>query len=273
MSDKYAVFGNPIAQSLSPLIHAFFAKTLNEDIEYGRVLVENGGFVKAAEEFKAAGGKGFNVTAPCKIDAFNFVDKLSAAAKIAGAVNTVKFTASGSIGDNTDGVGFISDLKRLKVDLDGASVLLIGAGGAAQGILYPLVQSGAAQITVVNRTESKAAALAAKVNSPKVTAAGFASLEGEFSLIINASSSSLFKELPPLDESFIKKADFIYDLAYSKEGSTVFTQKARSLGVSAAYDGLGMLIMQAAASYEIWRGVYPDVEAAIAYMRKVLSSR
>ena len=131
MSDKYAVFGNPIAHSLSPLIHTFFAKTLNEDIEYGRVLVEEGCFVKEAEAFKASGGKGFNVTAPCKIDAFNYVDKLSDAAKTAGAVNTVKFTKDGILGDNTDGVGFISDLKRLKAKLEGASVLLIGAGGAA----------------------------------------------------------------------------------------------------------------------------------------------
>ena len=267
MSDKYAVFGNPIAHSLSPLIHAFFAKTLNEDIEYGRVLVEEGGFVKAADEFKASGGKGFNVTAPCKIDAFNYVDKLSDAAKIAGAVNTVKFTADGVLGDNTDGVGFISDLKRLKAKLEGANVLLIGAGGAAQGILYPLVKSEVAKIMVVNRTESKALSLAKKVNSDKVDAKGFDSLTGDFSVIINASSSSLFKELPPINDSFIKKA------AYTKEGSTVFTQKAQSLGVSAAFDGLGMLIMQAAASYEIWRGVRPDVEAAISYMRSVLSSR
>ena len=273
MSDKYAVFGNPIAHSLSPLIHTFFANTLNEDIEYGRVLVEDGGFVKAAEAFKASGGKGFNVTAPCKIDAFNFVDKLSDAAKTAGAVNTVKFTSDGVLGDNTDGVGFISDLKRLQVKLKGADVLLIGAGGAAQGILYPLVKSEAAKITVVNRTASKALSLAQKVNSDKVEAKGFDSLCGDFSIIINASSSSLFKELPPLDDSFIKKAEFVYDLAYTKEGSTVFTQKAQSLGVSSAFDGLGMLIMQAAASYEIWRGVRPDVEATITYMRSVLSSR
>ena len=272
MSDKYAVFGNPIAHSLSPLIHSFFAKTLNEDIEYGRVLVEEGCFVKAAEAFKASGGKGFNVTAPCKIDAFNYVDKLSDAAKTAGAVNTVKFTKDGILGDNTDGVGFISDLKRLKAKLEGANVLLIGAGGAAQGILYPLVKSDAAKITVVNRTASKASALADKVNCEKVDAQDFDSLTGDFSVIINASSSSLFKELPPLGDAFIKKADFVYDLAYTKEGSTVFTQKAQSLGVKSAFDGLGMLIMQAAASYEIWRCVRPDVEATITYMRSVLST-
>ena len=135
------------------------------------------------------------------------------------------------------------------------------------------MKSEAAKITVVNRTESKALSLAKKVNSDKVDAKGFDSLTGDFSVIINASSSSLFKELPPINDSFIKKAAFVYDLAYTKEGSTVFTQKAQSLGVSAAFDGLGMLIMQAAASYEIWRGVRPDVEAAISYMRSVLSSR
>ena len=271
MTDKYAVFGNPIAHSLSPIIHTFFAKTLNEDLEYSRILVEDHKFKETALAFKESGGKGFNVTVPCKIDAFNFVDFLSEDAKIAGAVNTVKFTQEGIYGFNTDGIGFVSDLKRLKAKVSGAKVLLLGAGGAAQGILNPLLKEGVQSITIVNRTQSKADALVEKFASSKIKTQSMNALNDDFSIIINATASSLHNEIPPLSDELIKNADFIYDVMYSKKGSTVFTEKAQALGVTKAYDGIGMLIMQAAASFEIWRGKQPDVEATIEYFRSTLA--
>ena len=277
MMYKYAVFGNPIAHSLSPLIHKHFAKECGIDLSYEKILVEDGTFVKTAQDFLAKGGLGFNITVPCKIEALNFVKEhgvLSNTASLAGAVNTIAYKDGKILGDNTDGFGLCLDLKRLSCPLEGSSVLVIGAGGAVRGIIEPLfVQGKVDNIVLVNRTYEKACALAGYFASLgfKISAEDFSSLKGDFKVIINASSSSLQKQLPPMEDEILNKAQFAYDLMYHVSGETIFTQKMQSLGVK-AYDGLGMLVAQASRSFEIWQGVRPSIENTLAYMREVLKS-
>jgi|SRR5574344_687172 shikimate dehydrogenase len=264
MTDKYVLFGNPVEHSMSPMLHEYFAKTLSQDLTYGRILVEDGCFKEAALKFfNEDNGLGCNITVPCKLDAYSFADVLSEYAKAAGAVNTLKKLPDGKIyGDNTDGRGLVADLHRLNCPLEGNKVLIIGAGGAAKGILKPILETNPLSITIVNRTESKALDLAS-IYDERVTGTSFANLKGQFDVIINATSSSLKDELPALNDEILAKALFVYDLMYRKGGQTVFTKKANELGVKNAFDGFGMLIGQAILSFEVWRGVRPDFSLAV----------
>lgn len=309
MSVKLAVFGNPIEHSLSPEIHQHFAKQLGQDLSYTKILVENG-FKQSADAFFADGGAGCNITVPCKLEAKDYATNLTKRAQLAQAVNTLKAerdaagNITGFIGDNTDGFGLYTDLVRLKCPLKGADVVILGAGGATRGIVPPLLEPAAQvkSITIVNRTLEKAQEIAdaghayiAKMQAetesqgqtcsfPTIQALSYAQLISQcyfstsentpaFGVIINATSLSLKGELPPAEDVLYRNALFVYDLYYSHAGSTVFTQHAKSLGVKAAYDGLGMLVSQAALSYELWFGVRPDIGKTIEHMRQVLRQR
>lgn len=266
MTSHYAVLGNPVAHSLSPDIHAFFAKNTHEDLEYGRVLVPKGEFAKTADAFFEH-CDGCNITVPCKGDAFKYADELTPWAQAAGAVNTLKKLDGGKIlGDNTDGRGLAADLKRLGIKVAGARLLIIGAGGAARGILKPLAEEKPAVITIANRTFEKAQDLAAAF--PGIAAAArLGEARGPFDLIINASSSSLKGVLPAVDESVYQGCGCAYDLMYRPDGHTLFSDHAKEAGAARAYDGFGMLIMQAALSFALWRGIMPDAELACRHFR------
>lgn len=266
MTDKYVVFGNPVEHSMSPKIHSVFAKQTKQDLIYDKILIPLGQFNTYADNFFKEGGLGCNITVPFKLDAYAYADKLSDYAKAAGAVNTLKKLEDGSIyGDNTDGRGLVFDLLRLNCKLKGSKILIIGAGGAAKGILKPILEQEPCSLTIVNRTLSKAQELAALYQGVK--AASFEDLFDRFDVIINATSLSLTDELPNISDELLAKASFVYDLMYRPNGQTVFTQKAKSLGVNHVYDGFGMLIGQALLSFELWRGVKADFQATLDQFR------
>lgn len=264
MPDRYAVIGHPVAHSKSPWIHAQFARATREDIAYAAIDAPPAGFVAAVENFRAAGGKGLNVTLPFKEQAFRYCKGTSARAAAAQAVNTLVLDRAQPFGDNTDGVGLVRDLTtNLGRSLAGAQVLLLGAGGAAQGVLAPLAEAGAAAIVIANRTAARAEALAARV--PLATACGFDALEGRaFDLVVNATSAGLAGELPRLPRGLFRPGALAYDMVYGRE--TEFLAMARAAG-AATSDGLGMLVEQAAESFLVWRGVRPDTRAVLAALR------
>jgi shikimate dehydrogenase len=274
--DRYAVIGNPVEHSKSPWIHARFAEQTGEAIEYGRVLGTIGAFVEEVREFIGAGGRGMNVTVPFKLDAHAFADSLTPRAAAAGAVNTLRFDAGGVLGDNTDGVGLVNDIERnLKVSLRGARVLLLGAGGAARGVMLPLFDCQPAALTIVNRTASKAQQLvdhftdAAQAAHVRFSGGAADCVEaGPYDVIVNATASSLSAELPACDEAAFGAATLAYDMMYSAQ-PTVFMRHAEKLGAKVS-DGLGMLVEQAAESFYLWRGVRPDGSAVLARLRQEL---
>lgn len=288
MTFKLAVFGNPIEHSLSPLIHQHFASQYGQDITYERILVEHT-FAQKADEFFAGGGFGCNITVPCKLNALDYATELTPRAKIAQAVNTLKFTGFVNqkpqfLGDNTDGAGFFQDLKRLNCPLKGSNILILGAGGATRGILPNLMdyRTKVKSITVANRTTAKIRKIFENLQEQvdtgaflELKACNYESLEPDmhFDVIINATSLSMNNELPKIPPELYSHAQFVYDLYYTKDGSTIFTNKARSLNVEHCYDGLGMLVGQAAQSYELWTGVLPDTENTINYIRSVLQQQ
>jgi shikimate dehydrogenase len=264
MSDRYAVIGNPVTHSKSPWIHAQFARATGEDIEYGRLEAPLDGFVRVVEAFRAQGGKGLNVTLPFKGEAFRFCAGTSERATAAQAVNTLLLDRGKPWGDNTDGVGMVLDLTaNLGRRLAGARILLLGAGGAAQGVLAPLAQAGAAEIVVANRTLPRAQALAARVAG--ATGCGFDALAGQsFDLVINATSAGLSGELPPLPRGLFQPSALAYDMVYGRD--TEFLAMARAAGAGTS-DGLGMLVEQAAESCLLWRGIRPETGAVLAALR------
>ena len=264
MTDRYAVIGNPVAHSKSPAIHAAFAGQSGQDMEYGRLEAPVDGFEAAVEAFRRAGGRGLNVTLPFKEQAFRMASSVSARARAAEAVNTLKFTAAGIEGDNTDGVGLVRDLREnLGVALEGRRLLIAGAGGAAQGVLLPLREAGVASIVVANRTAARAEALAARF--PGVRGCGYADLAGErFDLVVNATSAGLSGEAPPLPAGLLAAGGVAYDMVYGRD--TPFLAWARAAG-GRAVDGLGMLVEQAAESFFVWRGVRPDTAPVLKALR------
>ncbi|MDH5360441.1 MAG: shikimate dehydrogenase [Gammaproteobacteria bacterium] len=272
--DRYAVMGNPIAHSKSPDIHARFATQTDQDIEYTAILVEPGGFPQAVGNFQASGGKGLNVTVPFKHEAWKLADQLTERARLAGAVNTLVFQPDGSVqGDNTDGIGLVRDIRdHHSIPLQGISILLLGAGGAARGVLEPLLAEQPAQLVIANRTEEKAVSLAAEFKHlGKISGCSLQALAGQhFDLVINATSASLHGDLPPLPDDLLNKGASCYDMMYGAE-PTVFMQWALQHGAEKCLDGLGMLVGQAAESFALWRGVRPEVDAVIQYLRKKLS--
>lgn len=274
---QYAVMGNPIHHSLSPLLHAYFAQKCGIDMDYGRILVE-GPFKDAADKFFAAGGKGCNITLPCKLEAFEYAGRLSDNAKRAGAVNTLKKEADGVIcGYNTDGPGLVKHLLYLNYPVKGAKILIIGAGGAAKGILGPLLAEDPESMVIVNRTAAKAEDLAARAADARVSAVAFEALAKDehaaFDLVINASASSIQSTLPQVTDALLCKASAVYDLMYSKEGSTIFTEHCKALGIGQCSDGFGMLVGQAVLSFKIWNGVEPDFYQALTDLRGMLGSK
>jgi shikimate dehydrogenase len=269
--DQYGVFGNPIAQSKSPYIHRAFAEQTGEHISYEAELVAPGEFAEAADRFFQAGGKGLNITAPFKGDAYAYATQLSPRARRAGAVNTLALQDDGGLlGDTTDGVGLAMDLgEHLNWDLGGKQILILGAGGAARGVLESLLALEPKSLSIGNRTASKAVSLAKGYGDlGNVVGVGLDQLdkytEG-FDLIISATSAGLSGEAVELPENLIKRGSQAYDMIYSPV-ATPFMQWAEALGAEPS-DGLGMLVGQAAESFRLWRGVSVDILKVIASLR------
>ena len=266
MTDQYAVVGNPVAHSKSPLIHAEFARQTRQDMAYERLLAPLDGFVKIVEAFRQTGGKGLNVTVPFKEQAFRYASHKTARAEAAGAVNTLKFDEGGVLGDNTDGAGLVRDLTvNLKQALAGKRILLMGAGGAARGVIGPLLADRPAALVLANRTVEKAEQLAEQFGG-KFAALSFDALAGQrFDVVINATAASLKGELPLLPDSLFNPDALAYDMMYGME--TPFMIWAREHGAAKIADGLGMLVEQAAESFYLWRGVRPDTAPVINLLR------
>ena len=262
MPDRYAVIGNPVAHSMSPWIHARFARQTGQDIEYARLEAPLGAFARTVEEFRAAGGRGANVTLPFKEEAFRYCAQPSERASAAQAVNTLIFEGVLARGDNTDGAGLVRDLTvNLRRRLAGARVLLMGAGGAARGVLRPLLEAGAGRLTIANRTVATAARLAARFPGFAVKASPYEALVGQvFDIIVNATSAGLGGEMPPLPAGIFAPGALAYEMVYGRD--TPFLALARAAGVEAR-DGAGMLVEQAAESFFLWRGVRPDTRQVL----------
>jgi len=262
MTDRYAVIGNPVAHSKSPWIHAEFARAAGQDLEYGRIEAPLDGFVATLERFRAAGGKGLNVTLPFKHEAFLYCSRYSDRARVAQAVNTI--VLADAFGDNTDGVGLIRDLSQnLQCELRNRGVLLLGAGGAAQGVVGALLEAGVARLVIANRTVTRAQALAARF--PGASACGYDALGGEsFDVVVNATSAGLVDAAPPLPHNVLNRKTLAYDMVYGRD--TPFLAAARAAGARAC-DGVGMLVEQAAESFFVWRGVRPPTRPVLAELR------
>ena len=274
MTDLYAVFGNPIAHSKSPAIHAAFARFSHQDVRYEARLAAVDGFKTAISGFCAAGGKGANVTVPFKEEAYRLCTQLSERAARAGAVNTLVFNGAEIYGDNTDGAGLVRDITHnLGFSLAGKRLLLLGAGGAARGVIAPLLAGKPASLFIANRSADKAEALAAPFSDLAVVDAGsFAKTAGKsFDLVINATSASLAGASLPLPPGIFAADSLAYDMMYGK-GETPFLALAGAQGAGRCADGLGMLVEQAAEAFFIWRGVRPATLAVLADLRAVLGA-
>ncbi|WP_019938098.1 shikimate dehydrogenase [Bordetella sp. FB-8] len=278
---RYAVIGNPVEHSRSPRIHALFGQQTGIALRYERLAAPRDGFEHAARTFAAEGGRGLNVTVPFKQQAFALArDHLSARARMAGAVNTLTWKEQAWHGCNTDGVGLVDDLTRLGARLDGARVLLVGAGGAARGVLQPLAQAGCAQLRIVNRTPERAAELAQNWQSAcaglavQVSAGRLAdaAVAGGWDIVVNATASSLHGAAPDLPAGLYAKGALAYDMLYAAQ-PTPFMRQAVQDGAAHCADGLGMLVGQAAESFFIWHGVRPDPVPVLGVLRAELRTQ
>ncbi|MDE1941888.1 MAG: shikimate dehydrogenase [Betaproteobacteria bacterium] len=278
--DRYAVMGYPVAHSLSPQIHALFAKATGQPMVYERIGPHPEAFEEAVAQFRSQGGKGLNITLPFKERAYALADRRSARAQAAGAANTLDFRAGDIYADNTDGVGLVRDLERnLGCKLLGRSVLLLGAGGAARGVVEPLLAAGVTRLVVANRTPSRAEILLDQLRHSggiapdrmsHCMACGLDGIpQGSYHFIINATSGSLSGEVPALPGWVFGPQALAYDMVYGK-GSTPFMTLARDQGVARSVDGLGMLVEQAAESFHLWRGVYPETAPVLQLLRAEL---
>lgn len=267
--DKYAVFGNPIAQSKSPIIHAMFAEQTNQPLSYESILAPKKEFASSVKAFFDSGAKGCNITAPFKQEAYEFASSLTDRAKLAGAVNTLFKEDNQITGDTTDGVGLVNDLIDNNFTLHNSRILILGAGGATRGCLLSLLEQQPKSITVANRTITKAQLLA-EVFSPygEVKSSGFELGSNEFDLVINATSTGLSGEIPLISESVVENKD-CYDMSYSK-GETPFLKWCSEHGAKKTVDGLGMLVKQAAESFYIWRGINPNTQPVLTYLRETM---
>ena len=267
--DRYAVIGNPISQTKSPLIHMAFAAESGQHLVYSALEGPLGQFAATVDQFRAEGGKGLNVTVPFKLDACAYATDLSDEARAAGAANALKFEGDRVYAQNFDGVGLVRDITHnLGQPLAGKRVLLLGAGGAARGAILPILREGPACLFVANRTVDKAQALvqAFRANGAGDTlqGGGYEALaELRFDVVINATSASLSAALPPLPASAFEADGLAYDMVYGK-GLTPFLKLAQQAGVRQLADGAGMLVEQAAEAFAWWRGVRPETRAMIA---------
>lgn len=272
--DRYAVFGNPIAHSKSPQIHRRFASQCGQELTYDAVLVPEDGFDVAVNDFFARGGKGLNITVPFKQQAWALAQWRSPAAELAGAVNTLYRDDQGRLcGDNTDGIGMVRDIvENHGGTVRGARVLLLGAGGAARGVIQPLLEQQPQQLVIANRTPARAVELAELfADLGPVRGCGYSDLEGQsFDLIINGTAASLQGEVPPLPAGVLAPQGWCYDMMYSAE-VTAFGRWAQQQGAAMVLDGLGMLVEQAAESFRIWRGVAPATQSLVDAIRGSLT--
>ena len=273
--DRYCVMGNPVEHSKSPWIHARFAALTGQPVQYGKRLVPADGFAAALQAFRAEGGKGCNVTVPFKFEAATLVAGRSARAALAGACNTLRFDADGIYGDNTDGVGLVHDLQdNAGVAPAGRDVLLIGAGGAAAGVLGPLVEAKPRRIVIANRTVAKAQALAAshaalaEAAGVQLQACALDAVPGAFDVVVNGSASSLSGAEVPVPASVLRPGALACDMMYGPAAEG-FLQWARAHG-AVGRDGLGMLVEQAAEAFLVWRGVRPPSAQVLAELRREL---
>ena len=268
--NKYAVIGNPINHSKSPLIHAAFAEQENVCIDYQRMLANKDNFKQTVNHFFNNGGNGLNVTVPFKVDAYEQCIHLNEYALAAKAVNTISVNESKQwLGANTDGIGLLRDLKEnINISLKGKNILILGAGGATRGILLPLLQEHTGKIVIANRTVDKALELANAFNEfGLIQGCGYEDLDQKpFDVILNATSASLDNTMPPISQQVVNEQSICYDLVYSDQ-ATAFMSWAIQIGVKHTYDGLGMLIEQAAESYYIWRGFRPSTKELFSLLR------
>lgn len=274
MTQRLAVFGNPVAHSLSPEIHQMFAVQAGIDLTYEKVLVPLGEFHTVADDFFNGGGTGINITVPFKEDAFNFVTSLADGARDAGAVNTILRLPNGLLkGENTDGAGLVSDLQNnLGWTIAGKSILLLGAGGAVQGVIRDMLNAEPKSIVVANRTASKAQELAARFKDNRVLASPLIELSGNYDIIISGSSAGLSADLSEkaqplsLSSTLLGSNTCCYDMIYGK--TTPFQNWCSSLPRDQRADGLGMLVEQAARAFQLWFDVEVNGEAVLARLRK-----
>ncbi len=270
MTDRYAVIGNPIEHSKSPQIHAAFAAQTGQDLVYGRLLGGLEAFEGDVQDFFSGGGRGLNVTVPFKERACRCVDELSPRAAQAQAVNTIVRLADGRLrGDNTDGVGLVTDLGcNHRFHLAGSRILLLGAGGAARGVVGPLLQNRPARLLIANRTAPRALSLAAGFAAAgPVFGCGLDELAGQqFDLIVNATAAGLHGAVPALPDHCLAAGGWTYDMMYGS-APTAFVRWGQTQGAARALDGLGMLVEQAAEAFWLWRGVRPDTEPVIRLLR------
>ena len=278
MTDRYAVVGNPIAHSKSPVIHTEFAKQTGEDMSYKAMLVPVDKFVKEVNGFFAHGGRGMSVTLPFKLQAFDLATERSARALDAGAVNMLRYSGGIIFGDNTDGVGLVRDItQNLGVAIRGKRVLILGAGGAARGVIYPVLMENPQSLTLVNRTFETAEKLIARYfqisffKPINFAALRFEQLIGKsFDIVINATSSSVNDEKLPLPKGIFAKGALAYEMMYGK-GVTPYLHFAREEGVAKTADGLGMLVEQAAEAFHLWRDVRPVTQPVYTKLRNLLA--
>lgn len=262
MSDRYALVGNPVGHSKSPRIHAEFARATGQELDYGLIEAPLDGFAQAVEGFRAAGGRGLNVTLPFKQQAFAMCTRVSERARLAGVANTLVLDQD--LCDNTDGIGLVRDLsENLGFGLKNQSVLLLGAGGAAQGVIGALLEAGARRLVVANRTIARAKMLSERFRG--TAACGYEALAGEsFDIVVNATSAGLSGQTPALPPKLLTEKTLAYEMVYGRD--TPFLAAARSAGARVS-DGLGMLVEQAAESFFLWRGVRPPTRPILESLR------
>jgi shikimate dehydrogenase len=272
MTDKYAVIGHPIAHSKSPAIHSTFATQTNQDIEYEAIEAPLDGFKDTVTDLIEKGYKGINITVPFKFEAFELAHQLRMQARQAGAVNTLLFSDGNIIGDNTDGIGLVRDIEQnLHKPILSKRVLILGAGGAAEGVLHPILNAAPSQLVIANRSFDKAVAMLEKVKglvqyrSIIFGACAFKDLKGQkFDIIINATSAGLQDAELPIPDDIFADGSLAYDMMYGKE--TPFMTQAREAG-AVVVDGLGMLVEQAAEAFYCWRNVRPETTSVIDKLR------
>ena len=273
-TEDYAVMGNPISHSKSPSIHTLFAEQTQQSISYTAINVDLEGFKQAVGNFSAAGGKGLNITVPFKQEAWALVTERSERAERAGAVNTIKIENDKLYGDNTDGVGLVNDLTiNHSIELKGKNILLMGAGGAARGVLIPLLKQNPSFLFIANRTPDKAKDLALDFSDAgNIEGGGYEHLpDKKFDIVINATSASLKGDLPPLPDTLLNDNASCYDMMYGAK-PTPFMIWATEHNAVKVLDGLGMLVEQAAESFYIWRNVKPETKTVIEKLRKELQA-
>lgn len=266
MTDKYAVFGNPLSHTKSPLIHRTFARDCNQDLVYTAIETPLEAFAATVDQFRSDGGKGINITAPFKLDAYEYATDRSERAQLSGAANALKFDGDRVYAENFDGVGLVNDLQRNQgFSLTGRTVLLLGTGGAARGAILPILAQSPANLLIANRTLARAEVIKAQfADNSLIQVCQLDEIPNQpFDLVLNATSASLRGEMPEIESHIFSPDGLAYELAYGK-GLTPFLQLAKAAGVSRISDGVGMLVEQAAEAFEWWRGERPETRDLIA---------